>query len=135
METSANGSPRPRRTTLCVEDNVDNFKLVERILACRPELELLTAMNGNLAVELSQQHRPDLVLLDLHLPGMPGDAVLRRLKGDPATRDIPVVVVSADATERRIKELLAAGARAYITKPLDVQRFLEAVEESRYSRT
>src|SRR5205807_3510995 len=99
VETSANGSPRPRRTTLCVEDNVDNFKLVERILACRPELELLTAMNGNLAVELSQQHRPDLVLLDLHLRGMPGDAVLRRLKGDPATRDIPVVVVSADATE------------------------------------
>jgi PAS domain S-box-containing protein len=129
-DASSDRSPLPKRTILYVEDNFDNFKLVERILAGRPELELLTAMNGNLAVELAQQHRPDLVLLDLHLPGIPGEDVLKRLKGDPSTHHIPVVVVSADATERRIKSLLAGGARDYLTKPLDVSRFLAVVEDS-----
>jgi PAS domain S-box-containing protein len=129
-DPSYEGLPRPERVILYVEDNFDNFKLVERILAPRPELELLTAMNGNLAVELAQQHRPDLVLLDLHLPGIPGEDVLKRLKDDPATRDIPVVVVSADATERRIQSLLAAGARDYLSKPLDVARFVAVVDES-----
>lgn len=121
---------RASRTILYVEDNLANYELVERVLQSRPELELLTTMNGNLAVELAQQHQPDLVLLDLHLPGISGEDVLGRLKRDPATRDIPVIVVSADATERRIKDLLAAGAVEYLTKPLDIHRFVAVVDEA-----
>jgi PAS domain S-box-containing protein len=127
---SGHDPPGASRKILYVEDNLANFELVERVLESRPDLELLTTMNGNLAFELAQQHRPDLVLLDLHLPGMSGEDVLRRLKRDPATRDIPVVVVSADATERRIKDLLAAGAVEYLTKPLDIHRFVAVVDET-----
>jgi PAS domain S-box-containing protein len=127
---SPNGGSAPKKTILYVEDNLSNFKLVEQILSSRPELELLTAMQGNLGLELAQRHRPDLILLDVHLPGMPGDQVLRRLKDDAETRDIPVVIVSADATAGQIERLLEAGARAYLTKPLDVRGFLQVVEDA-----
>ena len=86
-------------------------------------------MNGNLAFELAQQSRPDLVLLDLHLPGMSGEDVLERLRADPITQDVPVIVVSADATKGRVKRLLASGANAYLTKPLDIERFMVTVDE------
>jgi CheY-like chemotaxis protein len=127
---SADGPPAQTRTILYVEDNVSNFKLVEKIFAGRPEIRLVAAMNGNLAFELACQHQPELVLLDLHLPGIAGEEVLARLRDDPRTRDIPVIVVSADATEGRVKNLLAAGADAYLTKPLDIERFLAVVEDT-----
>jgi CheY-like chemotaxis protein/anti-sigma regulatory factor (Ser/Thr protein kinase) len=123
-----NGSEGP--TVLYVEDNPSNVKLVERLLAERANIRLLTAMHGNLGLELARQHKPDLVLLDLHLPVMEGQEVLRRLKADEATRGIPVVVVSADATPARVSEVLAAGATAFLTKPLEVQRFMAVVDEA-----
>jgi CheY-like chemotaxis protein len=119
----------PLRTVLYVEDNVSNQKLVERVLAHRPGIRLLTALQGSLGLELAQNHRPDLVLLDLHLPDGSGEEVLARLRDDPATSDIPIVVLSADATRGRIARLLEEGADAYLTKPLDVQRFLEVLDE------
>jgi CheY-like chemotaxis protein/anti-sigma regulatory factor (Ser/Thr protein kinase) len=125
-----NGSSKRICTILHIEDNLSNLKLAEQILAHRPELKLLPAMQGDLGLELAQRHHPDLILLDLHLPGMPGAEVLRRLKDDSQTRDIPVVVVSADATEGRVKRLLESGARAYLTKPIDVKGFLAVVEEA-----
>jgi PAS domain S-box-containing protein len=125
-----NGPPGRTRTILHVEDNMANLKLVERIFAGRPEVRVVPAINGNLAFELACQHQPDLVLLDLHLPGIAGEEVLARLRDDPRTRDIPVIVVSADATEARVKNLLAAGADAYLTKPLDIERFLAVVEDT-----
>jgi PAS domain S-box-containing protein len=117
-------------TVLYVEDNLSNFKLVEKLLKRRGEVRLLTAMEGALGLQLARQHRPDLILLDLHLPGMDGEELLRRLSEDPATAAIPVLVVSADVTRARVERVLTAGARAFITKPLDVERFLALVDDA-----
>ncbi|MFH0945263.1 MAG: ATP-binding protein, partial [Planctomycetota bacterium] len=111
-------------TVLYVEDNISNFRLVERVLALRGEVRLIPAMLGGLGLDLAREHRPDLVLLDLHLPDMNGEELLGRLRADPATRHIPVVVLSADATPGQVEQLLAAGARAYLTKPLDIGKLL-----------
>jgi signal transduction histidine kinase/ActR/RegA family two-component response regulator len=117
------------RTVLYIEDNLDNLRLVQRILDRRPGIRLLTAMQGSLGMDLARRHRPDLILLDVHLPDQSGSQILRQLHGDPLTRVIPVVVVSADATARQIERLRAAGARDYLTKPIHVQRFLAIVDE------
>jgi PAS domain S-box-containing protein len=114
---------------LYVEDNVANLSLIEAILSGRPEITLLSALQGGLGVDLAAEHRPDLILLDLHLPDLPGEEVLRRLRDDPRTREIPVIVISADATPATVKRLLESGARAYLTKPLDIDEFTEAIDE------
>jgi PAS domain S-box-containing protein len=118
-----------RYTILYVEDNLSNLTLVQRILSRRSDIELIPAMQGGLAVELARLHRPDLVLLDLHLPDIPGEDVLRHLRQAPDCRDIPVVVLSADATQGQIDRLISAGAHAYVTKPLDVKPFIAIVDE------
>jgi PAS domain S-box-containing protein len=115
-------------TVLYVEDNISNFELVEQVFSDRPNVSLLAAASGTLGLELAREHSPDLILLDLHLPGMPGEKVLAELKDDPRTHDIPVVVLSSDATEAQIKKLMSAGAHAYLTKPISVRPFLEAVD-------
>ncbi len=114
-------------TLLYIEDNLANLSLVETILMSRPQWQLLPALQGGLGVELAREHRPDLVLLDLHLPDVPGAEVLRRLRADPRTARTPVVVVSADATPGSVERLRQAGADAYLTKPLDVDEFLRVV--------
>lgn len=119
-----------KRRILYIEDNFSNVTLVEQMLAERPALELMTAMQGRLGLDLARKHVPDLVLLDLHLPDMPGWQVLAQLQADHTTRDIPVIVISADATAPQVKRLLAAGARAYLTKPLDIGEFFRVVEET-----
>ena len=86
-------------------------------------------MQGRQGVDLARVHRPDLVLLDLHLPDLPGEEVLRQLREDPRTRDIPVLILSADATPGQVGRLLDQGARAYLTKPLDVKQLLERLDE------
>ena len=123
-------SEEDSRRILYIEDNFSNVTLVEQMLAERPALELMTAMQGRVGLDLARKHAPDLVLLDLHLPDMPGWQVLAQLKADHATRDIPVVVISADATAPQIKRLLSAGARAYLTKPLDIAEFFRVVDEA-----
>ncbi|MBI3912267.1 MAG: PAS domain-containing protein [Armatimonadetes bacterium] len=123
------GGCGPCRTVLYVEDNLSNVRLIERVLAQRPTTRLLAAMQGQMALDLAREHHPDLILLDLHLPDIPGNEVLHRLQLDPETCAIPVVVISADATASQIERLCAAGARAYLTKPLDVKQFLGIVDE------
>lgn len=118
------------RRILYIEDNFSNVTLVEQMLAERPALELMTAMQGRVGLELARKHSPDLILLDLHLPDMPGWQVLAQLKSDHATRNVPVVVISADATAPQIKRLLSAGAQAYLTKPLDIADFFRVVDEA-----
>ncbi len=113
---------------LYVEDNTANFRLVEQLLTSRRPVEILPAIQGRLGVELARRHRPDLILLDLHLPDMPGTLVLAQLKADPATAGIPVLIVTADATPGRERRLLEAGAFALVTKPFDVPEFLRTVE-------
>jgi PAS domain S-box-containing protein len=119
---------RPARTILYVEDNLANLDLVETILMDRPEISLIPALQGRLGLQLAREHRPDLVLLDLHLPDISGEMVLHELRADDRTRHIPVLVISADATTRQVERLRAAGARDYLTKPLDVDQFLTAVD-------
>lgn len=115
-------------TILYIEDNLPNLTLVERILSRHPKVNLLAAMQGGLGLELAREHAINLVLLDVHLPDMEGDEVLHRLKSDPRTADIPVIILSADATQNRIDKLRAAGAYAYFTKPLQVKEFLHVIE-------
>jgi CheY-like chemotaxis protein len=119
-----------RRKVLHIEDNLSNVKLVERILAQRADVEVVAAMHGRLGLELAHEHHPVLILLDLHLPDMHGDQVLQRLRDDPITASIPVVMVSADATPGQIQRLLAAGATAYLTKPIDVRDLLHILDEA-----
>jgi len=115
-------------TVLYIEDNASNTVLVESALSMRPHIRFISAVQGQLGLELAREHRPDLVLLDLHLPDITGEAVLAGLKADPRTAGAPVLVVSADATKSRIRELLASGAHGYITKPLVIKDFLESVD-------
>lgn len=116
-------------TVLYIEDNVSNQRLMERVLARRPGVRLMVARNGEEGLDLARSERPDLVLLDLHLPDMHGDEVLRRLWEDPGTRAIPVAMLSADASPAQAKRLLAAGASAYLTKPLDLGQVLQLIDE------
>jgi PAS domain S-box-containing protein len=127
---SEQSSDEESRRLLYIEDNFSNVTLVEQMLAERPALELMTAMQGRVGLELARKHAPALILLDLHLPDMPGWQVLAQLKADHSTRAIPVVVISADATAPQINRLLSAGARAYLTKPLDIAEFFRVVDEA-----
>jgi len=115
-------------TVLVVEDNLATIALVESVFALRPTIRLLTAMQGSIAVELAREHLPELIVLDLHLPDLDGAEVIGRLRADPRTAAIPVVMYSADATEREVQRLLAAGAVAYLTKPAKVTEFLAMVD-------
>jgi PAS domain S-box-containing protein len=118
----------PALTVLYIEDNLSNLKLVERVLGRRPAVTLISAMRPHLGLDLASQHHPDLILLDLHLPDMPGEEVLRRLRANSKTAEIPVVVLSADARPGLIQRLLDQGARAFLTKPLDVKELLELLD-------
>jgi len=113
---------------LYIEDNPANLRLVERILTRRPSLTLMSSMQGSRGLELARDHRPQVIVLDLHLPDLDGAEVLDRLRSDARTRDIPVVILSADATPGQIARLRAQGATAYLTKPLDVQEFLALLD-------
>jgi PAS domain S-box-containing protein len=113
---------------LHVEDNLANLDLVEQILRRHRQVELVAAMYGRMALELAHRHRPDVILLDLHLPDMSGIDVLDGLDADPATMQIPVIVVSADATAARLDRLRNRGVAAYLTKPIDVQELLRVID-------
>ncbi len=117
------------KTLLYVEDMVENLRLVEHILRRRPSVRLVPAMLGGVALDLAAEHHPDMILLDLHLPDMSGEEVLRRLQADPATRSTPVVVLSADIDQNRISRLLETGSEAYLTKPIGVQPFLQTLDD------
>ncbi len=117
-----------RGTVAYLEDNPSNLTLVERTLERLPGVKMISATQGGLGLELIREHHPDLVLLDLHLPGLSGTEVLEQLKADPSTARIPVVVVSADATLGQIEKLKNLGADAYLTKPVDVRQLLETVD-------
>jgi PAS domain S-box-containing protein len=117
------------RTILYVEDNVANFELIRQVLADYSQIELLWAADIKTGMERVSDRHLDLLLLDVHLAGMDGAEILQRLKQDKETAGVPVVVISADATPGQIERLLACGAHAYLTKPLDVKRFIRLIEE------
>ncbi len=127
--------PQAVSNVLYIEDNLSNLRLVQRIVARRPNIELLSAMQGGLGIDLARQHRPDLILLDLNLPDLSGPEVLERLQRDPQTAAIPLVVISADATPHQIASIMDLGVRAYLTKPLDVQEFLQVLDDALMHRS
>jgi PAS domain S-box-containing protein len=122
--------PPARAKLLLIEDNLANVQLIEHVVAAtRPEIEVVPSMYGGLGLELAREHLPFVVVLDLHLPDMSGEQVLQRLRDDPVTASIPVLIASADATPGQVRRLLAAGAAAYVTKPLDVRQFVALLDQ------
>jgi PAS domain S-box-containing protein len=127
---AARGLGPESRTLLYIEDNGPNVRVLEHILNLRPEWCLMHAGSGGLGVELARGRQPDLVLLDLHLPDRPGTEVLRQLKDDLATSEIPVVVLTADASSGLSGKLTAAGASGFLTKPLSVAEILLLLDQT-----
>ena len=117
------------KTLLYIEDNLSNLSLIEHVLGESSPIKLISAMQGELGIELAARHQPDMILLDVHLPDINGPEVLARLKAKPRTRNIPVAVLSADATKSQINRLMSLGASEYLTKPLDVDHFLKVIDE------
>jgi CheY-like chemotaxis protein len=118
----------PLRTLLYVEDNEANLKLVEQLIARRPTLRLLTAGDGNMGIQLARAHQPEVILMDINLPGISGIEALKILRDDPETAHIPVVALSANAMPRDIEKGLKAGFFSYLTKPIKVTEFMEALD-------
>ncbi|MAG37041.1 MAG: hypothetical protein CL878_12465 [Dehalococcoidia bacterium] len=126
---TAAAPPPATKTVLYVEDNPATLALVERILQQRPQLQLRTALQARMGLELAQAHRPDLIILDVNLPGMDGIAAVQWLRQQPLTRDIPVLALSARAMPQDIARGLAAGFDQYLTKPIDVPSFLAVIDQ------
>jgi PAS domain S-box-containing protein len=114
---------------LCIEDNPANMRLIERILAQRDDIRLLRASAPGLGLELASTHRPTLILLDINLPDMDGYGVMQCLRENAATRDIPVVAISANAMPDDLARGKAAGFVDYLTKPLEVDRLLRVIDD------
>jgi len=121
------GSPRVH-TVLCVEDNPANLMLVARLLERRPDIRLLSARDGRRGVEMALQALPDVILMDINLPGIDGTAALRLLAAAPETREIPVIAISANALPRDIEKGLEAGFFRYLTKPIKVGSFMDTLD-------
>ncbi len=117
-------------TVLYIEDNPANLRLVMQLLGRRPNIHMWSAHEPSLGLELAAEHKPDLILLDINLPGMDGFEVLERLRHQPATRDIQVIAVSANAMQKDIERGLEAGFDDYITKPINVVALLQIVDKT-----
>jgi PAS domain S-box-containing protein len=118
----------PLRTLLYVEDNPANLKLVEQLIARRPDLRLLVAGDGDLGIQLARANHPEVILMDIYLPGISGIEALKILREDPATAHIPVVALSANAMPRDIEKGLQAGFFQYLTKPIKVNEFMNTLD-------
>jgi PAS domain S-box-containing protein len=117
-----------QRTLLYVEDNPANLTLVEQLIARRSDLKLLTAIDGHLGIQLARAYQPDVILMDINLPGISGFGALKILHEDPATAHIPVIALSANAVPRDIEKGLEAGFFRYLTKPIKVLEFMDALD-------
>jgi PAS domain S-box-containing protein len=118
----------PLRTLLCVEDNPANLMLIQQLVARRPDTRLLSARDGNLGIQLARANQPEVILMDINLPGISGIEALKILREDPATAHIPVVALSANAMPRDIEKGLEAGFFRYLTKPIKVNEFMHTLD-------
>jgi PAS domain S-box-containing protein len=130
-KTAAYG-PSSKRTLLYVEDNPANLSLVEQLIARRSDLELLTAIDGHLGIQMARAHQPDVILMDINLPGISGFGALKVLRDDPTTAHIPVLALSANAVPSDIEKGLEAGFFRYLTKPIKVVEFMDALDTALY---
>ncbi|WP_394752843.1 PAS domain S-box protein [Crenothrix sp.] len=117
-------------TLLYVEDNPANLLLVEHIIASHPHLRLLSAANASLGIEIARAHLPDVILMDINLPGISGLKALKILRYDPATKHIPVIALSANAMPNDIDKGLKSGFCHYLTKPININDFMKALDEA-----
>lgn len=130
LKKTESGITQNSSTILYVEDNPANIQLVEQILEThRPSIRLITNTYGKNTVQFAIDYTPDLILLDLSLPDIHGSEVIKLLRSEPKTADIPVIILSAYAMSRQIEILLEAGAKDYLVKPIDVVQFLKMVDE------
>jgi PAS domain S-box-containing protein len=120
----------PTRTLLCVEDNPANLLLVEKLLERRPDIRLLVAKDGVRGIEMARAARPDVILMDINLPGISGLIALGILAEDPETASIPVIALSANAMPDDIEKGLAAGFFRYLTKPIKVNKFMNTLDSA-----
>jgi PAS domain S-box-containing protein len=126
----------PPRTLLYVEDNPANLELVEQIVARRPDLRLLSAADGDLGIEFARAYLPEVILMDINLPGLSGVEAMKILRADPLTAHIPIIALSANALAHDIDKALAAGFFNYLTKPIKVNAFLDALDVAlKYAHT
>jgi CheY-like chemotaxis protein len=119
-----------KHTLLCVEDNPANLKLIEQLVARRPQLRLLSAATGALGIELARANRPEVILMDINLPDISGHEALSILRADPATAHIPVIAISANAMPHDIQKGLQAGFFRYLTKPIKVDEFINTLDKA-----
>jgi PAS domain S-box-containing protein len=117
-----------KRTLLYVEDNPANLTLVEQLIARRSDLKLLSAIDGHMGIQLARAYLPAVILMDINLPGISGFGALKILHDDPATAHIPVLALSANAVPRDIERGLEAGFFRYLTKPIKVNEFMDALD-------
>ena len=117
-----------KKSVLYIEDNSANLRLVEQILMIIPNLKMWSATEPLLGLELALEHLPDLILLDINLPGMDGFEVLKKLRSQEVSREIPVIAISANAMSKDIEKGKEAGFDGYITKPVNVKELLSLVE-------
>ncbi|MGH3191211.1 MAG: response regulator, partial [Streptosporangiaceae bacterium] len=113
---------------LYIEDNSANIEVVSRFVKSKPDIRLQAVMSGRIGVEIAAREIPDLILLDLHLPDLPGHEVLIHLKSEPATARIPIAVLSAEAAPTVIRQMRSSGIIAYLTKPLDLTELGELLD-------
>ena len=118
------------RTLLYVEDNPANLMLVEQIIEAHPEVRMLSARDGNAGVKLARTHLPDVILMDINLPGISGVEAMNILRKDQATMHIPIVALSANAMLRDIEKGLEAGFFRYLTKPIKINEFMNALDDA-----
>lgn len=116
-------------TVAVIDDNQTNLTLLRRVLARRPGLDVLYESDGQRGLDLVRQRNPHLVILDLHLPTLDGESILRALRSDPATAATPIVIVSGDATTQTKQRLRDAGATAYLEKPFKIQPLLDTIND------
>jgi CheY-like chemotaxis protein len=115
---------------LYVEDNPTNLKLIEAILSGYPNIELQSTPDANSGIALARAHQPNLILMDLNLPGMSGSEALVILKNDPSTAHIPVIALTASAMQNEIDRGLALGFFAYITKPVRIRQLFDTIQSA-----
>ena len=119
----------PKRTVLYIEDNLVLVDLLKAILLTKPNITLLSAHNTKLGIEMAQTHCPDLILMDIHLPGMDGMTAMKKLQTIEETQEIPVIAISADTMRVDIERAMTAGFQDYIVKPFDMADLLARIDK------
>jgi CheY-like chemotaxis protein len=119
-----------RYTLLCVEDNPANLTLVQKLVARRPDIRLLTARDGTRGIEIARAEAPSIILMDINLPGISGIQALKMLSAIPETASIPVIALSANAMPHDIRKGIEAGFFRYLTKPIKVDEFMDTLDSA-----